>query len=253
MARTAIISDIHSNLEALEAVLQDISRRGIDELWCLGDIVGYGPDPVACIDLIRRNCSLVLMGNHDWAVLNSPVGFNSLAAAMIYKTKEWLGSNDASDPEAASRWKFLTELPLSTEVDSAFLVHGSPRAELSEYILPSDVVYDSAKFDEIFAMLTHVCFVGHSHMPCWIRDDMSLHMLREDNNTVDLLAPGKCIVNIGSVGQPRDGDSRACYVIIEDAEVRYVRVPYDYHRTAAKITAAGEEFEMLGYRLGLGR
>jgi len=253
MARTALISDIHGNLEALEAVLREIRGQGIDEIWCLGDIVGYGPDPIVCTELVRKNCSLTLMGNHDWALLNTPVGFNSLATAMIYKTKEWMSVDGSADGRAQARRDFLSQLPLRAERGSAFLVHGSPRAELSEYILPSDVTYDAEKFEEIFAMIDHVCFVGHSHIPCWIAEDLTLAMPHDEGATVDPEGSGKYIINIGSVGQPRDGDNRACFVTLEDGLVRYKRVPYDYHRTAAKIRQVGEEFEMLGYRLGLGR
>jgi len=252
MAKKAIISDIHGNLEALEAVLREIAHQGIDEIWCLGDIVGYGPDPIRCTDLVRRNASRTLMGNHDWALLNSPVGFNSLATAMIYKTKDWMRITDESTEEDKERWNFLSQLPLSDEVDDILLVHASPRAELSEYILPSDVTHDPQKFEEIFSMIDHVCFVGHTHVPCHITEDLQLSGVRGEGLTVRL-NERKRIINIGSVGQPRDGDNRACFVILDDDVVRYCRVPYDYRRTMEKISKLGEEFQMLGYRLGLGR
>lgn len=252
MASTAIISDIHGNLEALEAVLREIRHQGIDEIWCLGDIVGYGPNPVECTDLIRKNCSLTLMGNHDWALLNSPVGFNSLATAMIYKTKEWMRITDESNDDDQERWEFLSQLPLSVERNGAFLVHASPRAELSEYILPSDVSHDPRKFEEIFSMIENVCLVGHSHVPCVITDDMELMLLHGENTSVDIDGR-KMVINIGSVGQPRDGDNRACFVTLSDNSVRYTRVPYNYRRTMEKISDLGDEYQMLGYRLGLGR
>jgi diadenosine tetraphosphatase ApaH/serine/threonine PP2A family protein phosphatase len=252
MAGTALISDVHGNLEALEAVLREIRHQGIDEVWCLGDIVGYGPNPIECADLIRRNCSRVLMGNHDWALLNSPVGFNTLATAMIYKTKEWMRVTDASTEEDKERWNFLSQLPLSDEVNGLFLVHASPRAELSEYILPSDVAHDPRKFEEIFSMIDHVCAVGHSHVPCCITEDLELAGVRGENFVIELDAR-KRILNVGSVGQPRDGDNRACFASFNDGTVRYTRVPYDYRRTMDKIKALGDEFQMLGYRLGLGR
>jgi predicted phosphodiesterase len=254
MAKTAIISDIHGNLEALEAVLREIMHMGIDEIWCLGDIVGYGPNPIECTDLVRRNCSTVLMGNHDWALLNSPVGFNTLATAMIYKTKEMMRVTGDSDEEDEERWQFLSQLPLSAEIDGKLLVHGSPRAELSEYVLPSDVTYDPRKFDEIFSVVDRALFVGHSHIPCIITPEPSVHLPQEhDNLHIDLNDPGKHLINIGSVGQPRDGDTRACFVSIQNDVVRYHRVRYDYQRTGEKISALGEEYEMLGYRLTLGR
>jgi len=132
------------------------------------------------------------------------------------------------------------------------LVHGSPRAELSEYILPSDVTYDPEKFEEIFSMVDHVCLVGHSHVPCVITEDLELSLVEDDGFTVDLSGP-KRIINIGSVGQPRDGDNRACFVTIDEGAVCYHRVPYDYHRTAAKLEKLGEQYRMLGYRLSIGR
>ncbi|MHC5034979.1 MAG: metallophosphoesterase family protein [Planctomycetota bacterium] len=252
MAMKALISDIHGNVEALEAVLREIRHQGIDEIWCIGDIVGYGPGPVACADLVRRNCSLTLMGNHDWALLNSPVGFNTLATAMIYKTKEWMRVTDESTEQDKERWNFLSQLPLSREEDGLFLVHASPRAELSEYILPSDVSHDPGKFEEIFSMIDRVCVVGHSHVPCCITEDMDLAGMRGESMTIEL-DERKRIINIGSVGQPRDGDNRACFVTFNEEVFRYNRVPYDYRRTMAKINKLGDEYQMLGYRLGLGR
>ncbi len=250
--KRALISDIHGNLEALEAVLREIRHQGVDEVWCIGDVVGYGPDPVTCTDLVKKNCSLVLMGNHDWAVLNSPVGFNTLATAMIYKTKEWMRITDESTEEDKERWNFLSQLPLSAESDGTFLVHASPRYELSEYILPSDVSHEPEKFDDIFSMVDHLCVVGHSHVPCSITEDLELTLIRQDNYNIEL-DDRKRIINIGSVGQPRDGDNRACFATLENGSVRYTRVPYDYRRTMEKIQKLGEEFQMLGYRLGLGR
>jgi diadenosine tetraphosphatase ApaH/serine/threonine PP2A family protein phosphatase len=252
MAMKALISDIHGNVEALEAVLREIRHQGIDEIWCLGDIVGYGPNPVECADLVRKNCSLVLMGNHDWALLNSPVGFNTLATAMVYKTKEWMRITDSSTDQDKERWNFLSQLPLSAEVDGMFLVHASPRAELSEYILPSDVSHDPQKFEEIFSMIDRVCIVGHSHVPCCITEGLELSTVRGENVTIEL-DERKRIINIGSVGQPRDGDNRACFVTFNGEIFRYSRVPYDYRRTMEKINKLGEEYQMCGYRLGLGR
>jgi len=252
MAMTALISDVHGNLEALEAVLREIRHQGVDEIWCLGDIVGYGPDPIECADLIRKNCSLVLMGNHDWALLNSPVGFNTLAAAMIYKTKEWMRITDDSTEQDKERWNFLSQLPLSAEVGDMLLVHASPRAELSEYILPSDVTHDPEKFAEIFSMVNRLCVVGHSHVPCCISENLELAGVRGESYEITLDSR-KRIINIGSVGQPRDGDNRACFVTFNQETVHYNRVPYNYRRTMEKINKLGEEYQMLGYRLGLGR
>ena len=250
----ALISDIHGNVEALEATLRSISAQGVDEIWCLGDIVGYGPNPKECIDLVRKNCTLCLMGNHDWAVLNSPVGFNSMASRMIYRTKEWLMLDERSGDAERQRWEYLTQLPVRSTYDSFLLVHASPRAELSEYILPTDVDYGRGKLYEIFDMTDLYCLVGHTHMPCCITEHFEL-ITPEGNGYALELGEQKAIVNIGSVGQPRDGDNRASYVTLE-AECRvitYHRVPYRYDKTMEKLSALGEDYVPLGDRLELGR
>lgn len=248
----AVISDIHANKEALEAVLHDISKEAIDRIWCLGDIVGYGPDPKECIDLVQRNCELSLMGNHDWAVLSDPVGFNSLATRMVYRTKDWLQITEKSTERDRQRWDFVSGLPLSETRDEFQLVHASPRSKLSEYILPMDVQYDAHKLMDIFEMFEMYCMVGHTHVPCCITEDMQL-ILPEGNGFAVDLGDKKMIINSGSVGQPRDGDNRACYVTIEDDSVRYHRVPYYFDKTAEKIAALGPDYDVLGYRLTIGR
>jgi len=250
----AIISDIHGNVEALEAVLQTIRADGIDEVWCLGDIVGYGPNPKECIDLVSRNCSICLMGNHDWAVLNTPMGFNSFAARMIYRTKECMKLTESSTEQERARWEFLSELPLQSVQEKALLVHASPRAALSEYILPTDVDYDRGKLYDIFEMLDRYCFVGHTHVPCCITEDLGL-TIPEGNGFAVELDERKAIVNIGSVGQPRDGDNRASYVTVDDGglKVVYRRVPYRLEKTVEKLHALGEQYDMLANRLLVGR
>ncbi len=252
VAMRAIISDIHANKEALEAVLRTISGQGVDEIWCLGDIVGYGPDPNDCVDLIRKNCSVCLMGNHDWAVVHSPVGFNSTASRMIYRTKEWmLVGEEATDAER-ERWQYIVNLPLRHTHDGYLMVHASPRSELTEYILPADVHYDRGKLLEILAITERFCFVGHTHIPCLITEDVELITPGKSGARFEL-GEKKMIVNIGSVGQPRDMDNRACYVTLQDDVVTYHRVPYRFGRTSEKLLALGEGCEMLAHRLAVGR
>lgn len=248
----AIISDIHSNLEALEAVLQDISSQGVDEIWCLGDIVGYGPDPQKCIDLIENNCALTLLGNHDWAVLNSPEGFNYMATQMVYKTKKWLRVNDKSTDAEKRRWGFLENLDVRVERNDFLLVHASPRAELSEYLLPSDITFEPEKFQAAFESTPQYVMGGHTHLPCCISDDLELKQPDETGYTATL-DERKTYINTGSVGQPRDGDPRACYVIVERNAVTWHRVPYHYDRTARKLRDLGDSYEPLAHRLEVGR
>lgn len=245
----AIISDIHGNKEALEAVLRDIATQGVDEVWCLGDVVGYGPDPRDCLELVRKNCALCLMGNHDWAVVNMPIGFNSIATRMVYRTKEWL-----QDPETTvdrEIWDYLCALPIKHQTSDCLLVHASPRAELTEYILPTDVHYEPTKLLEVLALTDRYCFVGHTHMPCCITEDLRLIKPNDVQGRLEL-SEQKAIINIGSVGQPRDSDCRACYVTFGDGLVTYHRVPYRFEQTAAKLLALGADYEILARRLAIG-
>jgi len=248
----AIISDIHGNQEALEAVLRAISAEGVDEVWCLGDVVGYGPNPRECVDLVMRNCSLCLMGNHDWAVLNKPVGFNSIATLMTYRTKEWMQVTEDSTPEEHQRWDYMQNMSLREVRDDLLLVHASPRAELSEYIPPSDVRHEPGKLQEIFGMMDRYCMVGHTHLPCCIVEDMDL-IVPDGTGFRAELTEKKMIINIGSVGQPRDGDNRACFLMLEDGAIAYHRVAYNFNRTTEKLEALGENYGVLGYRLSIGR
>ena len=142
MGRIAVISDIHSNLEALEAVLADIQKQGISEIWCLGDIVGYGPDPVACLDIViglkeKGTLTAIVQGNHDWAVVNEPLGFNSHSASPIHWTKKEL-IKAAGQPKENKYYQFLKQLPSELDQDGFILVHGSPSDPLCEYIERKD-------------------------------------------------------------------------------------------------------------------
>jgi len=248
----AIVSDIHGNQEAFETVLAEISAQGIDEIWCLGDLVGYGPDPNRCVDLVRKNVSLCVMGNHDWALLNKPIGFNTIAARMIALTQEWMRPVDESDTEAIERLKFISNLPRRLWRDDFLLVHGSPRHAMSEYVLPTDVSYDPGKFEEIFPMIEKYCLIGHSHYPCVITEDLGV-VVPEGSGVEIELGEKKAIINVGSVGQPRDGDRRACFVVLDDDVIRYHRIPYEVGRTAEKLKKLGQDYEVLGYRLSIGR
>lgn len=248
----AVISDIHGNIEALETVLTQIASEGIDEIWCLGDIVGYGPNPQECVDLVKRNASLCIMGNHDWAVLNEPYGFNEVAARMVYLTKEWMDPTENPTDQKTERWEFLSQLPTKIQEDPFLLVHGSPREALTEYILPGDVDYDPHKLREVFARIDRYCLVGHSHYPCVIDEENRLVIPSGNAREVPLL-DRKMVFNVGSVGQPRDGDTRACFVTLEDEVVRYHRVPYDNQKTQQKLRELGEDYEILAARLAAGR
>ncbi|WP_435007246.1 metallophosphoesterase family protein [Tundrisphaera lichenicola] len=211
--RRALISDIHGNLEALEVVLEDIKAQGITEIFCLGDIIGYGPNPRECIDRVMENCSVTLLGNHDQGAMFDPDGFNIGAERAIFWTREQLESpNDRSNNER--RWEFLGMLPRSHRQDTFLFVHGSPRNPLSEYIFPEDI-YNHRKMERLFQLVERYCFQGHTHVPGVFTEGYQFYAPEEIDNEYTL-GDGKLMINVGSVGQPRDGDPRACYTILED-------------------------------------
>ncbi len=161
--RRALISDIHGNLEALEVVLDDIKAQGIEEIFCLGDIIGYGPNPRECIDRVMASCKMTLLGNHDQGAMFDPDGFNIGAERAIFWTREQLETpSDRVNNE--KRWEFLGMLPRSFRQDSFLFVHGSPRNPLSEYIFPEDI-YNHRKMERLFQLVEKYCFQGHTHVP----------------------------------------------------------------------------------------
>jgi len=249
--RVALISDIHANLEALEAVLADIAKQGVSEILCLGDVVGYGYDARACIDLVQERCSLCLCGNHDWAVLHTATGFNQMARRAIELTRKRLSPGRWPSPERRRRWKFLEGLVERHERGEWLLVHGSPRDPVSEYIFPEDVELAPDKMTEIFEAVQRACFVGHTHLPGVFTEEGLFIPAAELGGGYGLKGP-KAVVNVGSVGQPRDGDPRACYVVATEDQVQYRRVEYDVQKTMEKIRASHLGL-LCAERLALGR
>ncbi|MFN4258866.1 MAG: metallophosphoesterase family protein [Gemmataceae bacterium] len=246
----AIISDIHSNLEALQAVLRDIDKHKVTEIYCLGDVVGYGPNPRECIDLIMK-CQMVLLGNHDQGAMFDPEGFNPPAERAIFWTRSQLESASDNRQLKERRWEFLAERPRTYSENGHLYVHGSARNPLNEYVFPEDV-YNQRKMERIFALVDRYCFQGHTHVPGIFTDNLQFHAPEE----IDLsyrLEGRKTLCNVGSVGQPRDGDWRACYVLLDDDIIRFRRVEYDMETTIKKIYAIPELENFLGDRLRDGR
>ena len=161
--RRALISDIHGNLEALEVVLDDIQAQGITEIFCLGDIIGYGPNPRECIDRVMDTCKMTLLGNHDQGAMFDPDGFNIGAERAIFWTRSQL-ENPTDRPNNERRWEFLGDLPRSHRMGPFLFVHGSPRNPLSEYIFPEDI-YNHRKMERLFQLVERYCFQGHTHVP----------------------------------------------------------------------------------------
>ncbi len=251
--KRAIISDIHGNIEALEAVLKEIQAQRPDEIICLGDIIGYGPDPVPCLDRIMAVSTLTIMGNHDQAAIFDPTGFNPVALRAIYWTRDQLEKDSRNVEQSHRRWDYLGELPRRHDEGEFLFVHGSPRDPTNEYVFP-EYIYDRDKMAALMQRFEKYCFQGHTHIPGVFTESGSF-FTPEDVKNVYHLNHEKVMVNVGSVGQPRDEDPRACYVILDTDErtVTFVRIEYDVATTRRKILAIPELDNMLGERLMGGR
>ena len=227
--KIGIVSDLHSNLPALEAALADMGA--VNALWCLGDFVGYGPWPNDCIDLLRARGAVAIAGNHDLAAIGSipTYTFNRDAAEAV----EWTGRHLRADCRA-----YLESLSTKSEVDGVTLAHGSPREPVWEYVLSPQVAAAS------FACFsTQLCFVGHTHIPSLfqLEGDSRVgiaHMLAGASHYV---GPERLMVNPGSVGQPRDRNPRAAYAIYDTdrATIEWHRTAYDIGATQRSIREAG--------------
>lgn len=244
--KVAILTDIHSNLPALEAALAAIDEAEIERRWCLGDIVGYGAQPDECAKLVSESCELSLVGNHDLAVTGeiSTEVFSASAAAAV----EWTRAN--SDPKTIAFLKTLKPENIEHEVA---LYHASPRDPVWEYVLAVDQAREC-----IEEQASRVSFIGHSHVALWFSDDDGPPGAdgggqAEDGREMDL-SEHRWLLNPGSVGQPRDGDPRAAWLELDTAgwQATYHRVTYDIDRAAEAIRGTGLP-ELLADRLYVGQ
>ncbi len=247
----AIISDIHGNLEALTSVLTEIKRRGIDNILCLGDIVGYGPNPAECLDLVAKYSRASLMGNHDFAVLFEPFNFNSGAEQACFWTRRQF-EEDPDMKRRSDRWKYIGNLPVRIRTAEFVATHASPRRPINEYIFPDDIYTNPGKFHHIFEKFDRICFVGHTHVPGVFLEGPDFYSPDELENRFEI-SDEKAVINVGSVGQPRDRDPRASFVIVNENVVEFVRIPYDIDTTVKKVYAIPELDNFLGDRLRDGR
>jgi predicted phosphodiesterase len=242
MACTAVISDVHSNLEALNSVLENIEKECAGKILFIGDIVGYGPDPNECIEIIRNKSHIVLAGNHDRASvgMHDTISFNPLARAAIEWTSTVLSDENKN---------FLSNLPLTKRLagDSFFLVHGSPyEPEKWHYVVDSA---DARKNFDYFK--ESICFVGHSHIPLIIERSFDGEALSLKDKSI-LKENSRYIINTGSVGQPRDSNPDAAYALLRDNTIEIKRVSYDILLTQKKMRKAGLP-SYLSDRLSVGR
>ena len=241
--RYGIFSDIHANLEALEAVLAELEEAHVDEILCLGDVVGYGPNPNECIALVKEKVAFCLAGNHDVA----PLGkldvqyFNYVARKAI----EWTAKELTSESQA-----FLQSLPMTRAYETFFIVHSTPlEPEKWGYILSMGDAEDN------FAGFTQqTCFVGHSHSAWCVEKSADGHHEGRENYPILLNDSARYLINVGSVGQPRDRNPAAALGILDVENKTYElrRVPYDIPATQRKILEAGLP-ELLAERLALGQ
>jgi diadenosine tetraphosphatase ApaH/serine/threonine PP2A family protein phosphatase len=242
--KTGILGDIHANLSALQAVLRQFEAEGVERIVSVGDIVGYGSRPAECIRLVRSVGATVVKGNHDAACVGEldMRYFNSHAREALRWTQGVLGEKDL-------RW--LASLPMTHDFDDCCVGHGTyARPELFNYIQgPSDAD------PSLEAMSVPVCFVGHTHVPVTLLrlEDDPEHTAYTLDAEVDLTDVRRALINVGSVGQPRDEDPRAAYGIYDPGERRawIRRVPYDIEDEAERIRAAGLP-TVLAQRLFLG-
>jgi diadenosine tetraphosphatase ApaH/serine/threonine PP2A family protein phosphatase len=221
--RIAVVSDVHANLHALEAVLAEVDKGGFDELWCLGDVVGYGPKPNECVALIQERTAICLAGNHDLVVLGkiSLATFGGEAGAAAAWTRGML--------EAPAR-EFLTTLAPSAVTAGAELFHGSPRDPVWDYVMSEEAAHWS-----FLGSSAPLVLVGHSHVALHFTEGTP-GQLAPAATAVDL-APGRHILNPGSVGQPRDGDPRAAWLEIDISSGRatFRRTDYPVERTQSEM------------------
>jgi diadenosine tetraphosphatase ApaH/serine/threonine PP2A family protein phosphatase len=233
--RCLVLSDIHANQAALDAVFQDVKKRKLqyDIVWCLGDVVGYGPDPNECIELLRTQPHICLAGNHDWAVLGK-LGietFHENAAFAVEWTRQHLTPGNLT---------YLRARPDKDTYGDFLLVHASPREPIWEYVLDVNVA------EENFGYMTTMCaLVGHTHVPViFVKDGRTLavhSVVPTPNAPVTLKRGSSYIINPGGVGQPRDGDPRAAYALLDTATLSWTqfRTEYDVKRTQEKMRAEG--------------
>ncbi len=221
--KLAVISDIHSNLTALNTALDYIDEQAVDKIVCLGDVVGYGPRPNECVERVRQKCSICLMGNHDHAVLGltDTYHFNQYARDAVLWTRRTLTLQNKA---------YLESLPFSHHENELLFVHSTP-------IYPEEWHYILSDFEAkeyLNRISQKICFVGHSHIPVVFPSQGRSYY--EEESRLDL-KNRKYIVNVGSIGQPRDGDPRLCFVLFDSDSglLRYVRLEYPVQETYNEI------------------
>jgi predicted phosphodiesterase len=241
--RYGFFSDVHSNLEALEAVAEDFRKEKLDRLFFLGDAVGYGPDPNECVSLIDGLTDVKLMGNHDYAALGliETTLFNEYAQQAMEWTRGVLTEESL---------KILSGFSMEHEFDQSHLVHSTPK-EPNQW----NYIFDLDDAEENFGFFhKQMCIIGHSHFPAIIKKFNGRHCFLHEESQSEIAKDFRYIVNIGSVGQPRDGSNKACFMIYDAAKktVTLKRLDYDFKKTQEKMKKRGLP-QFLIDRLAVGR
>lgn len=252
----AVISDIHANLAAFKAVLAVIEAQDVTEIVCLGDVVGYGAEPRECLALAQERCTRILMGNHDAGVLRPPAGFNPHAYQALVWTRRELRRGWLFSAPVRRGLKMLKRARLSLVEGDFMFVHGSPRDPVNEYVEAADTVGwelgPNPKLQDIFSRFSRYCFVGHTHVPGVIAADYRFYPPAAFDQRWPLDGR-KAIINVGSVGQPRDNDPNASMVVVHEDYVQFYRVPYAVEATVNKIQVVSALHNSLAERLREGR
>lgn len=253
--KIAVIADVHGNLAALESVLDHIRGQGAESVWSLGDLIGYGPDPRACIQAAGK-FTVNLLGDHEEAVCLGAIGFNPVAKIAIDWTRKQLNLETSPPEENRDLWNFIGHLEKREKRGHFLLVHATPREPTREYLFQQDS-RDRSRMDDVFSFGAdadwRVCLAGHSHQSgVFIQGDPCV-----------FLPPAECghryrhagrmsriLVSVGSVGQPRDGDWRASYVTLDDEFICFHRVEYDRQRTIDRYREFSELPERLAHLPG---
>jgi predicted phosphodiesterase len=253
----AFISDLHSNQEALEAAFADNDALGVTDVVCLGDVIGYGASPKQVCQLAMQRCAITLQGNHDAALLDDrdARGFHERALLAIDWTRR------ALDPEVEEHWAiwdWLGDLTPSMKLEpeggeAVHIVHASPCEPLSEYLMPN-LPADHKRLKANFESALHrVTFYGHTHHPGWFAEGQDFQRADGHDAVIQLKSDQRYLINVGSVGQPRDSDPRLAYALFDGESVRWRRLEYDVEAARAKIAAVPELPETLGSRLLVGK
>ncbi len=231
--------------------MDDIRGQHVSRIVCLGDVIGYGPEPCACLDLVSE-FDFCVLGNHDSSALFDPEGFNVAAEQAIFWTRAQIECGADGPEESRRRMDYICKMPRLVEEDTVLFVHGSPRGPTNEYVFPEDT-QNPKKMEKLFSLVSHLCFQGHTHVPGIFTRDLRFVRPIDTGTGYGLTLAERYLVNVGSVGQPRDGDPRSCYVIYDGQAIEYRRVEYDIEKTVQLIQAEPELDDFLGYRLREGR